>query len=392
MQTYHFHEISTPILEPVELFKRALGLQTDVVTKEMYCFRASEQEGTEEICLRPEATASTVRAFVENRIDQIPWKVFSWGPMFRHERPQKGRYRQFTQFNVEVIGSNSIAQDALFIKMIDRFFSDKLKLKSYAVLINFLGCSSDREVLRTKLDAFLEKNINTICATCRERKEKNIMRVFDCKNETCAQLYSKAPCITDHLCEECKSEWEQLQEQLALLSVSFIHKPILVRGLDYYNKTVFEFVSDTLGAQNTFCGGGRYAHLVEYCGGKEDQPSIGAAMGIERLMMLLDPIKERLPLPHELAVYAVIPTSQEQETLALLIADQLASNGFTIDMLVDGSLKSRMRKANKIGAKATIIIGPDEQINHEVTIKNMTTSEEIRIAQVELVNHLKGML
>lgn len=388
LQAHHFHEISTPILEPVELFKRALGTYTDVVTKEMYCFKSSEQEESEEICLRPEVTASTVRAFVENHIDQIPWKVFSWGPMFRRERPQKGRYRQFHQVSIEVIGSASISQDALFIKMLDRFFSDTLKLNNYAVQLNFLGCSEDRERYKEKLHAFLQKHNHEICGTCRERAEKNIMRVFDCKNEGCAQVYQNAPVITGHLCAACVQEWTQLQEQLALISVSYVPVPTLVRGLDYYHKTVFEFVSANLGAQNTFCGGGRYHQLVQYCGGKEDQPCVGAAMGIERLILLIEPLRNSLALAHERAIYAVIPTTTAQDTLGLLVADQLVGNGLAVDVLFDGSLKSRMRKAHKMGAAATILIGPDEQAKREVTIKNMQTGEEKRVAQIDLVEVL----
>ena len=200
LRLYNFTEIATPIIEPLDLFKRSLGLETDVVTKEMYTLCGDEDEP---ICLRPEWTASCVRAFVEHSITQVPWKIFLWGPMFRHERPQKGRYRQFHQINIEVIGSQSIDQDVQFIKMLDRFFQDTLHLDTYALLINFLGCAEDRVKYKKKLYAFLEKQQGAVCATCIERKEKNLLRIFDCKSEGCQLAYAAAPHIADHFCETC---------------------------------------------------------------------------------------------------------------------------------------------------------------------------------------------
>ncbi|HJZ24394.1 MAG TPA: histidine--tRNA ligase [Candidatus Babeliales bacterium] len=382
---YHFNEISLPIIEPGELFKRTLGEHTDVVLKEMYCFTAHD-EG-QEICLRPEVTASTVRAFVENNIEQLPWKVFTWGPMFRHERPQKGRYRQFNQLNLEVIGSASVSQDVLFIMMLDRYFSHELKFNNYALLLNFLGCREDRIIFKEKLYSFLDKNSNMICKTCLERKEKNILRVFDCKNSSCQELYERAPKIIDKLCQICQLEWDLLQEQLSLNSISFAVNPTLVRGLDYYNKTVFEFSSQNLGAQTAFCGGGRYDQLASYCGAKEDQPCVGAAIGIERLTLLLEQIQNELPMAQKPALQVIIPMNIEQYSLALLLADQLISKGLTVDILFEGSLKSRMRKANKMAAQHTLILGEDELAKREVMVKNMMNGQEQRIAQIELADY-----
>src|SRR3984957_10422043 len=288
LQTYHFTEIATPLIESVELFKRSLGVYTDVVSKEMFLI-PSRHEDDEAMCLRPEATASILRAFIENGVQQVPWKVFTWGPMFRYERPQKGRYRQFHQVSMEVVGASSVAQDVWFITMLDRLFHEKLHLNNYALLINYLGCFEDRKTYQVELRNFLDSaDAATICDACRERKEKNIMRIFDCKSPTCQKIYEQAPTISECLCSRCAAEWAQLQDQLHILSVTYAHKPTLVRGLDYYSKTVFEFVSYDLGAQNTFCGGGRYDQLVSQLGGTQDQPSIGAAIGIERLMLLLD--------------------------------------------------------------------------------------------------------
>jgi histidyl-tRNA synthetase len=385
---YNFTQIETPILEHTKLFQRSLGLETDIVTKEMFIVKTSKDE--ESICLRPEATASVVRAFIENGIQVVPWKVFAYGSMFRHERPQKGRYRQFHQISLEIIGSNDIAQDAFFIKMLDRFFTEDLFLNSYGLLINFLGCSKDRAKFKEELKKFLDKAENKICKTCLERKEKNIMRVFDCKNEECQKIYADAPRIVDRLCKECDSDWQKLKETLEVLSVTYSYAPNLVRGLDYYNKTVFEFVSPNLGSQGTLCGGGRYDQLATELGAKEDYPSIGAAMGVERVLLLLDQIKDKLPLAQSAELQIIIPMKEEQKLMALLIADQLIINGLTVEVLLeDASMKSKMRKANKLGAKNVLIIGSEEQATQEVTIKNMLTGQEDKILQVNLIEFLK---
>lgn len=388
LATYNFKEIATPILEPLGLFQRSLGQETDVVTKEMYTIALHNPED-EAIALRPEATASIVRAFVNNNIEATPWKVFSVGPMFRHERPQKGRFRQFHQINMEIIGSSSVAQDAFFIKMLDRLFYEKCGLHEYALGINFLGCPEDRSAYRKELDRFLG-SLEGLCATCIVRKEKNIIRVFDCKQGACQTLYKKAPFIADYLCVACATEWKALQEYLTHLAVTFSYVPTLVRGLDYYNKTVFEFVSiSQLGSQNAFCGGGRYDHLVKEVGGKEDQPSIGAAIGIERLLMMLEPQAERFKEQH-MPLQVMIPLTVAQQQICLLFADYLEGLGFCIDILLEGdSVKSMMRKANKMGAAHVLIIGPDEQEARAVTIKNMITGDTATVPQIEAAQKLR---
>ena len=391
LTTYHFTEIQTPILESVDLFCRSLGLYTDVVSKEMFVIE-SRQEGSEDrICLRPEGTAPTVRAFNEHRIELVPWKVFSYGPMFRYERPQKGRFRQFHQVTMEVIGSGAIAQDVQFIAMLDRFFHEVLTINSYALVINFLGCSQDRQQYLVTLKKFMDENsaAQNICEQCKERKERNIMRIFDCKNSACQEIYRNAPYIADNVCECCAQEWQELQKQLTLLSVSHAYKPTLVRGLDYYNKTVFEFVSKNLGAQDTFCGGGRYNQLVEQLGGNQDRPAIGAAFGIERLMLLLEPLRDQLAIAHPPALHMIIPMTPAQHTLALLLANELQAHNICTDILFEGSIKNMMRKASKFGAAYALILGETEQENRTVTVKNMTTSTEQTVAQVDLVITLK---
>ena len=215
------------------------------------------------------------------------------------------------------------------------------------------------------------------------------MRIFDCKNPQCQELYKNAPHIADHLCETCAQEWHELQKQLNLLSVSHVYRPTLVRGLDYYNKTVFEFVSKNLGAQDTFCGGGRYNQLVAQLGGNQDQPAVGAAFGMERLMLLLEPLRNQLPIPMPPALHIIIPMTSAQHTLALLLADELRAQDICTDILFEGSIKSMMKKANKLGAAYALIIGETEQENRTVMLKNMTTGVEEAVPQIDVVTRLK---
>lgn len=384
---YNFTEIATPIIEPLELFQRSLGLETDVVTKEMYVLESDDEH---KLCLRPEATASCVRAFVNNHVASTPWKVFLWGPMFRHERPQKGRYRQFHQINMEIIGSQSIFQDAHFIKMLDRYFSESLKLDSYALHLNFLGCPADRAAYKTVLREFLAENASISCALCLVRKEKNILRVFDCKNEGCQDIYKKAPPMADSLCEACVGEWRDLKDNLEHLSVSYSYVPTLVRGLDYYDKTVFEFVALALGAQNTFCGGGRYNSLVKEIGAKEDHPSLGASIGIERVLLLLEDQKEQQLVPSKPKISAILPMGEAQYPLALLLADELQAHEIAVEVFLEGdSLKSMFRRANKMEVKYVLLLGEEEQQKKVVKVKHMATGDEETIPHPQLVDYIK---
>lgn len=391
LTTYNFNEISTPILEPIALFKRSLGLHTEVVNKEMYTVLSGKERSGEKatICLRPEATASTMRAFFNNHIEQRPWKVFSYGPMFRHERPQKGRYRQFHQATMEIIGAANIGHDAELIAMLDRFFSETLKFDSYALLINFLGTLEDRKRYNQALSAFLEEQDN-LPKKIIELKDKNILRIFDLKDPQCQEALQDAPIITDYLCDESRQEWEQLRSYLDQLSVSYSVYPRLVRGLDYYNKTVFEFTSSHLGSQSAFCGGGRYDSLSQTLGEKEAVPSLGAALGIERVLMVMEHYHDKLAMPHKPAVQAIIPFSHKQHSLALLCAETLRRNGICCEViLADVSLKSLMRKAHKLHAQHVLLIGDDEQENNYITVKNMVNGTEDKVSHNELIAFFK---
>lgn len=391
LSLYHFTEIQTPILESLDLFYRSLGTYTDVVSKEMFIIESRQENNDDRICLRPEGTAPTVRAFNEHHIQTSPWKVFSYGPMFRYERPQKGRFRQFHQVTMEIIDSGSIAEDVQYITMLDRFFSEVLKITNYALVINFLGCAEDREKYLAILKKFMNKEnvAYNVCNQCKERTQHNIMRIFDCKNAQCQKIYTTAPHIADNVCTDCTQEWQELQKQLSLLSVSHAYKPTLVRGLDYYNKTVFEFVSKDLGAQDAFCGGGRYNQLVKQLGGNQDKAAIGAAIGIERLILLLEPLREKLAIPRPPALHMLIPMTSAQHTLALLLADELRAHNISTDIIFEGSMKSMMRKANSAGATYALILGETEQQNRTVMVKNMITGIEEAVVQVDLVKKLK---
>lgn len=389
LHNHRFQQVMLPSIESVDLFKRALGQETDVVSKEMFIVASSSAEQKkEQICLRPEATAQMVRAFIEHGVQDLPWKAFCCGSMFRYERPQKGRFREFYQCSMEIIGSASVSEDVHLISMLDSLFSQKFNLSEYALHINFLGCSEDRKKFTERLHAFLSDHEDSICDTCKKRKEANILRVFDCKNEECHKVYVDAPHLTDGLCEPCSLEWKELQDRLEELSISFVHNTKLVRGLDYYNKTIFEFVSPLLGAQSAFCAGGRYDSLVALLGGKQDQPSIGAAIGVDRLEILLQETNSPL-LEQQLApLYIIVPLEKDQHPVALKLAQNLLNQGFCTDVLFDGSLKSMMRKANKMGAQAVLLIGSDEQNQGTVTFKDMQSGESQIVKQIQVAGLL----
>ncbi len=391
LKHYNFSQISTPILESVSLFERGLGVATDVVGKEMFVVQAKSDR--EQICLRPELTAGAMRAFVEEQGQIVlPWKVFSYGPAFRYERPQKGRLRQFHQVSIESLGTATVQYDAFFISMLANLFAEKLKIENCVLQINFLGTQEDRQIFKTHLYEFLLQHDAILCQTCQQRKDTNILRVFDCKNETCHNLYKQAPKITDHLTPASQVEWQMVKDQLHQLSVTFVCNPYLVRGLDYYNKTVFEFIGLALGAQNTFCGGGRYDTLAEQLGSKELVPAIGAGIGMERLLIVLEDSLEKIMLPRS-SLVCVVPCDVQQNNTALLVADALQAAGVCVDILLDqASLKSKLRKADKLQAKYAVVIGQTEQEQNFVMIKNMMTGQDEKVSQADLIAYFKMLV
>jgi len=391
MQLYHFTEIQTPLLENVALFTQTLGAHTDVVTKEMFTIKPRDEDAENTICLRPEATAGVMRAFLENHAQQTPWRVFLIGPMFRYERPQKGRLRQFHQWNIEIIGEKSILADAEIIIMLDRFFHEQLHMNNYTIQVNFLGCKNDREKHRAALSEFIKSiEQSSLCSNCVQRSRHNLLRIFDCKEESCQKIYQNAPKTTDMLCETCLEEWKIFRHIISLSSVSIVHNSSLVRGLDYYTKTVFEFVGHHgLGAQSTFCGGGRYDELANVLGNKEAYPSLGAGIGIERLLMMLEPYKDQLKTETRAPFVMILPYDQEQNTISFLCADELRAAGIACEILFDGSVKARMRRADREQCDYLLFIGSIEQEQQSVMVKNMKTSEQELVKMVEIVEFVR---
>ncbi len=386
---HNIHEIATPIIEKTELFRRSLGLQTDVVSKEMFILASRREDQEDSMCLRPEATASIVRAYIENGVQESPWKVFTWGPMFRYEQPQKGRYRQFHQVSLEMIGVTSVSYDVELIMLFDRLFKDIFKITDTQLLINYLGCLQDRNAYKIVLKDFLHTHVAELCSLCIERTDKNILRVFDCKKTSCQQIYEQAPRLAHHFCTNCATEWEHVQTLLKSLHIAYTWNQGLVRGLDYYNKTVFEFASSALGAQSAFCGGGRYDSLMTELGGKQDRPSVGAAIGIERLMLLLASQQESVVLAQQKPLYMIIPFEQAQHSIALALAGQLTGKGIRTDVLLDQeSIKSKLRKAHTAHAAYCLLIGSEEQLNGTVTVKDMINGTEEKLSQNALLEKL----
>lgn len=388
VQRYNFSKVELPILEHVPLFTRGLGSDTEVVSKQMFIIAA---RGTSEdsVCLRPEGTAGTMRAFLENQSQLVtPCKVFSYGPMFRYERPQKGRMREFHQFNLELIGSASILEDAHMIKMLHSLFSEVLKVPDFILKLNFLGQREDRAAFTTAFVNFLTPHTLKLCADCQSRILSNPLRVLDCKSEECHKVFADAPKLSNYFSDSSRAQWQLLRDTLQELSVTFVIDNNLVRGLDYYNKTVFEFISLNLGAQNTFCGGGRYDDLAEQLGSKQQVPALGCAMGMERLLMILEPQRDRLS-EKQVTLSCIIPMEQAQQILALHLADYLQFHGKAIDVILDdGNIKNKMKKANALKATYVLILGPDEQNNNTVMVKNMITGEQEVVLQPEVIHKI----
>ena len=373
-------EIRTPIIESTDLFQRGVGETTDIVNKEMYTFEKSERS----ITLRPENTAGVVRSYIENGMHRLPAPVKLWykGPMFRYERPQAGRQRQFHQVGVEMFGVSQPAADAEIILMAENFLKS-IGLDDLDVEINSLGCPKCRAEFKENLKNVIRPYLKDLCEDCQERFEKNPLRLLDCKVPQCQEIFSKPEIqkviTSDFLCEECAEHYAQLKNYLNELNVKYSENKHLVRGLDYYTRTVFEIKSNNLGSQNAVCGGGRYDNLVEELGG-ESTPAIGFAMGMERLISLLK--KKEIS---KLDGFIVSNNTSE----ALKLAQELRLNGFNIEMdLSNKKFTKQLEKASKI-ANFAIILGEDEINNNKVSIKNLTTSEQITVERNDCKNYLK---
>jgi histidyl-tRNA synthetase len=363
---YAYSEVRLPILEPTELFVRSIGEETDIVSKEMYAFT---DQGDDHICLRPEGTAGAVRAYLQGGLTRAgAQRWFYIGPMFRRERPQKGRLRQFQQIGVEMFGVAGPVEDAEILAMAHAFLSE-LGIPKLRLEINSLGCPECRPAYRAILVAYLNCRVEKLCATCKDRIEKNPLRVLDCKLESCQRELTDAPEMTEHLCDECETHFSGLRKGLDALEVPYSVNPRIVRGLDYYNRTAFEVVTDQLGAQGTVLAGGRYDGLVKELGGPAT-PAIGFAAGIERLAMLLGDVE--LPKP-EIAMVAigdtVLPYALQQAAI-------LRSAGLSVVFCGGGSAKRQFKMADREGARFVVVIGEDEMQTGQLTLKHMKSGEQ----------------
>jgi histidyl-tRNA synthetase len=369
---YNYHEIRTPLLEETQLFARGVGTDTDIVTKEMYTF--DDRDGSS-LTLRPEATASVMRAYIEHRLDQRPGlqKLYYLGPMFRRERPQKGRYRQFFQIGAEAIGSESPAIDAEVIEMV-REILVRAGLGGFELLINSVGCSNCRPVYIEKLREALKSVAPTMCGDCQRRAETNPLRVLDCKIPEDQPIIEQLPSILDYLCEVCKPHFAAVQQYLTDRAIPFIVKPRLVRGLDYYMRTTFEVVHGSLGAQNSVLGGGRYDGLAESLGSKVPAPGIGFSIGEDRLVMSVS--DQQTPTGPDLFI---APLGEPALRHAGILAQELRRNGRRIEVGTDTKLKKAMELANKLNARQVLIIGDDEIAEGVYTLKDMATGEQKKV-------------
>lgn len=381
-----FCEIRTPAIEQTELFMRSIGDQTDIVSKEMYAF---QDKGGRNIALRPEATASVVRAAIEHNLiakDKIS-KLYYIGPMFRYERPQAGRFRQFYQAGIELFGTSSALADAEVVLAGIILFSS-LGLKSLEVEINSVGCKKCRPEYEKELKKYLRDNASKLCTDCNERTEKNILRVLDCKNESCKKVISKAPSLGIMLCEECKSHFEEFSGSLSSFGITVSVNDKLVRGLDYYTKTTFEIISKELGAQNAVCGGGRYDDLIEELGGPAT-PAVGMAIGLERLLSVMTSQK-LLPEPEkELDIY-IAAIGNDAQKKALQQVFELRKSGVSAETDFSGkSLKSQLKAADGLGARYVLIIGEDEIKKGYFPLRDMRTAQQKEIKMEELYREIE---
>jgi len=383
---FGIQEIRIPILEKTELFKRGIGEATDIVEKEMYTFL---DRGNEYLTMRPEATASVIRAYIEHHLyekDPVA-KLFTIGPMFRRERPQKGRFRQFHQINVEFLGQEDPRIDAELMSML-MYFLDELGLEELKLEINSLGCDTCRPAFREKVIGFLKDREDKLCEDCRRRLGTNPLRIFDCKNESCQETIAGAPVILDFICGECREHFEKVMESLEILGVSSVINKRMVRGLDYYTRTAFEITTQALGAQNAVTGGGRYDGLVQMLGGPAIS-GIGFAIGFDRLIsMLPDTEGEDTGRPN----IFIAALGDEAQGRAFSLCNTLRHAGIRAEMdFSDRSLKSQMKRANKLGCSHTLIIGEKEMEEGTAQLRDMKDGVQESVDIQDADNIIKGV-
>lgn len=382
---YGFKEIRVPVFEHTEVFQRSVGDTTDVVQKEMYTF---DDKGGRSITLRPELTAGVIRSAIENGLvnGALPVKVCYIGGCYRYEKPQAGRLREFHQFGVECIGASAPNADAEVIALA-RQVLDSIGIKKIALEINSIGCPECRKEYHKALKAYFADNIDELCGTCQERLDRNPMRILDCKSPICSAIAAKAPVVLDYLCDDCKAHFESVKAHLSKAGIEYTVNPHIVRGLDYYTRTVFEFVSGDIGAQSTVCGGGRYDGLISQMGGPQTA-SLGFAMGIERLMLVLEAQKAELPEAATTDLY-IVTMGDKASLKATKLCAELRAEGLKAETDICGrGLKAQMKYANKIGAKYTLVLGDSEIESGKAKLKDMAEGTEAEINIDEIVEEL----
>ena len=386
-QLFGYKEIRTPVFEHTELFVRGVGDTTDIVQKEMYTFL---DKGERSITLKPEGTAGAVRAYIENGLYGIaqPIKMYYLTPVFRYENPRAGRLREHHQFGVEVFGAKEPSVDAEIILLATKLF-ERLGLKGLELNINSIGCPKCRPSYHDALRGYLKGHLGDLCNTCITRYERNPLRILDCKNEKCGDVVDGAPIILDYLCEECSTHFKDLQSYLQSASIDYKINPLIVRGLDYYSKTVFEIISSGIGAQGTVCGGGRYDYLVKECGGP-DTPGAGFGLGLERLLLALEGQGIEIPkTPGRDVFFITIGKNARDKAFELL--NIMRSGGISADMdHVGRGVKAQFKYADKADVSWVCILGDDELSRNEVKVRSMADGKEETISQFDLLEYFKS--
>ncbi len=372
-ENFGYKEMRTPVFEHTELFQRGVGDTTDVVQKEMYTF---DDKGGRSITLRPEGTAGAARAFLENGLSNgaLPLKICYLTSCYRYEKPQAGRLREFHQFGVECFGASSPLADAEIISLANQIFSE-LGVKDLHLEINSIGCPECRAQYHKALKEYFSQYKDRLCGTCQERLERNPIRLLDCKSPEDKEIAKDAPEILDYLCDDCREHFEKVKSYLNAMNIEYTVNPRIVRGLDYYTKTVFEFIADSIGAQGTVCGGGRYDGLIEELGGAKT-PSLGFGMGLERLQLVMDAQGCDYPAPAvpDLFIAAI---GDKAKLAAVELAKDMREEGFSaVYDLNERSIRAQMKYADKLGAKYSVVIGDDEVEKNKAVLKNMSTGEE----------------
>jgi histidyl-tRNA synthetase len=382
-EEFGFGEIRTPIFEDTELFARGVGAATDIVQKEMYTFT---DLGGRSLTLRPENTAGTCRAYIENKLygKSQPQKLYYIGPMFRHEKPQAGRFRQFHQFGIEIIGTTSALADAEIIVFTWELYR-RLGIEGLSLHINSVGCPVCRPKYKALLQNYFRPQLEDLCASCKDRFERNPLRILDCKSEICQKIGQNAPRIEEHLCSECAEHFEHVQAALIATDVPFTIDPHLVRGLDYYTKTAFEIIKQDIGAQSAVCGGGRYDGLIEELGG-DPCPGVGVAIGMERIFAALKAQGNAIKVETGIDVAVIaLPGNQEAALTAFALTSDLRRLGLKTSLdLLGKSLKAQIKQADKDAAAYAVIIGEDEIASGNPVLRNMATGEQQNMSMDEI--------